>query len=354
MIKLVLLDIDGVITNGKIQINSNGQEIKQIDFKDIDAIFELKKRNYKIGIVTGENTPIVEYFNKRFKPDFFYLNCKGKVAAIKEIQNKAGYEKEEICFIGDSKHDIDAIKYVGLGVCPNNASTSVKNIADDVFKANGGDGCIQELLDLLEEHKNKKNLFFDKVYVEHMDMFNKIRVDKQLQDNIMMIAREIVDVFKNGRKLLLCGNGGSAADSQHIAAEFIGRFYLERKALNAEALGLNVSSLTSIGNDYSFEKVFARQVEAKGKKGDIIIGISTSGNSKNIVEAFKVARKMNIKMVALIGDNKNAPLAKFADIVINIPSNITPRIQEAHIFMGHLFCEYVEHELFSENKKKKY
>lgn len=354
MIKLVLLDIDGVITNGKIQINSEGQEIKQIDFKDVDAIFELKKRNYKIGIITGEDTPIVKYFNDRFKPNYFYFNCKDKVSKIKKIQEIGGYKNDEICFIGDSKHDIDAIKYVGLGICPNNASTNVKNVADVVLKANGGDGCIQELLDLLNQYKEKKYLFFNKIYHEHMDMFNKIQIDKQIQDNIMMTAREIVDVFKNNGKLLLCGNGGSAADSQHIATEFVNRFYLERRALNAEALTVNSSSLTSIGNDYNFKQVFARQVEAKGKQGDMIIGISTSGNSMNIIEALKTAKQIKLKTVALIGDNKNTPMTKFADIVINVPSNITPRIQEAHIFIGHLICEYVEHELFSENKKKKY
>ncbi|MCJ7471357.1 MAG: SIS domain-containing protein [Actinobacteria bacterium] len=354
MIKLVLMDIDGVITNGKVQINGEGQEIKQLDFKDIDSIFELKKKGYKIGIITGENTPIVRYFNERFKPHYFYFNCKDKVSKIKEIQRIDGYKDDEICFIGDSKHDIDAIKYAGLGVCPDNASANVKNIADAVLKSSGGDGCIQELLDLLDLCKEKKYLFFDRVYQEHMGMFNMIQNDKQLKDNIMMTAIEIINVFKNNGKLLLCGNGGSAADSQHIATEFVSRFYLERKALNAEALTVNSSSLTSIGNDYDFKKVFARQVEAKGKQGDMIIGISTSGNSINIIEALKTARKMKLKTVALVGKSKKVQISKFADIIINVPSDITPRIQEAHIFIGHLICEYVEYKLFSDNKKKIY
>ncbi|MDD5454068.1 MAG: HAD-IA family hydrolase [Candidatus Ratteibacteria bacterium] len=354
MIRLVLIDIDGVITDGKVQINGEGQEIKKLDFKDIDAIFELKKKGYKIGIITGEDTPIVKYFNDRFKPHYFYFNCKDKVSKIKEIQRKDGFKNDEICFIGDSKHDIDAIKYVGLGVCPNNASSNVKDVADITLKSSGGGGCIQELLDLLNQYKEKKYLFFSKGYQEHMDVFNKIRMDKQLQDNVTMIAEEIIKTLKNGGKILLCGNGGSAADSQHIAAEFVGRFYLERKALNAEALTVNSSSLTSIGNDYDFKQVFARQVEAKGKQGDMIIGISTSGNSMNIMEALKTAKQMKLRTVALIGDNKNTPIAKFADIVINVPSNITPRIQEAHIFIGHLICEYVEYKLFNKNKKTKY
>jgi len=354
MIKLVLMDIDGVITNGKVQINGEGQEIKQLDFKDIDAIFELKKKGYKIGIITGEDTPIVKYFNDRFKPHYFYFNCKDKVSKIKEIQRIDGYKSDEICFIGDSKHDIDAIKYAGLGVCPDNASVNVKNIANAVLKSSGGNGCIQELLDLLGLHKEKKYLFFDRIYQEHIGVFNKIQADKQLKDNIIMTAREIINVFKNNGRLLLCGNGGSAADSQHIAAEFVGKFYLKRKALDAEALTINSSSLTSIGNDYDFKQVFARQVEAKGKKGDMVIGISTSGNSINIIEALKTAKKMKLKTVALIGNSKKVQISKFADIIMNIPSDITPRIQEAHIFIGHLICEYVEYKLFGDNEKKIY
>jgi len=347
MIKLILLDVDGVITDGKIQINSKGEEIKQIDLKDVDAVFEIKKRNYKLGLITGENTPMVKYFNDWFKPDYFYSNCKDKISKIKKIQEIDGYKNDEICFIGDGKYDIDAIKYVGLGVCPNNASKSVKDAANVVLKSNSGDGCIQELMDLLIQYKEEKYLFFNKVCDEHMDLFRKIQTDKQLQDNVIATAKEIVNVFKNNGKLLLCGNGGSAADSQHIAAEFINKFYMERRALNAEALTVNLSSLTSIGNDYNFKKVFARQVEAKGVKGDMLIGISTSGNSINIVEALKIAKQINMKTVALIGGNVNTPIARFSDIIINVPSSMTPRIQEAHIFIGHLLCEYVENELFS-------
>ncbi len=155
MIKLVLIDIDGVITDGKVQINSEGQETKQLDFKDIDAIFELKERGYKIGLITGEDTPIVKYFNNRFKPHYFYSNCKDKVSKIKEIQNMDGYKTGEICFIGDSKHDIDAIEYAGFGVCPNNASENVKAITDKVLSSNGGDGCIMELVDFLDKYNSR-------------------------------------------------------------------------------------------------------------------------------------------------------------------------------------------------------
>ena len=154
MIKLVILDIDGVITDGKVQIDSKGNESKQIDFMDIDAIFELKRKGYKLGIITGEDAPINDYFNRRFKPDFFYSSCKDKVSAVKEVMNKDGYKREEICFVGDSKYDIDTVEYVGLGVCPNNASENVKKKADVILNSNGGDGCIMELVNILERYSN--------------------------------------------------------------------------------------------------------------------------------------------------------------------------------------------------------
>jgi len=157
MIKLVVLDIDGVITDGKVQIDSKGHESKNIDFKDIDAIFEIKREGYKLGIITGESTPINMHIIRRFKPDFFYISCRDKISAVKEIMNKNGYKIEEICFVGDGKYDIDAVEYVGLGVCPNNAVENVKKIADIILNSNGGDGCIAELINILEEHNNNKS-----------------------------------------------------------------------------------------------------------------------------------------------------------------------------------------------------
>jgi len=146
-IKLVLLDIDGVLTDGKVSVDSNGNESKTIDFKDIDAVFELKRRGYKVGLITGEATPITLFFNARFKPDFFYNGCKNKPAAIDEILEKTGFALEEVCFVGDGKYDIPAIKLVGLSACPSNAIPEVKELATVHLTARGGDGCVWELLE---------------------------------------------------------------------------------------------------------------------------------------------------------------------------------------------------------------
>lgn len=171
--------------------------------------------------------------------------------------------------------------------------------------------------------------------------------DKELLDNIVAAYEKIILMYKNGRKLLLCGNGGSAADAQHLAAEFSGRYYLDRPALNAEALHVNSSFLTAASNDFGFEKAYARMIDAIGENGDVLIAISTSGNSLNILEAINEAKERQIFVIGLTGKT-GGKMKNMCDIMINVPSEDTPRIQEAHILIGHIICEMVEKELFGE------
>ena len=178
---------------------------------------------------------------------------------------------------------------------------------------------------------------------ESISVKNNILNDTHLVDAIERATTIVVNAIKNGNKVIFCGNGGSAADSQHLAAELIGKFYFNRQSLPAVSLTVNTSIITAIGNDFGFDKVFARQLEGIGKTGDVLIGLSTSGNSGNVVEAFKIAKKIGIKTVAFTGENGGI-LKDFADILINVPSNDTPRIQEAHILIGHIICELVEKE----------
>ncbi|OGP63415.1 MAG: phosphoheptose isomerase [Deltaproteobacteria bacterium RBG_13_53_10] len=155
----------------------------------------------------------------------------------------------------------------------------------------------------------------------------------------------ISQAFERGNKLLLFGNGGSAADAQHVAAEFVNRYIIDRPPLPAIALTTDTSILTSVSNDLAFQEIFAKQVKALGKDGDVAIGLSTSGNSSNVIKAFEVAREMGIKTVALAG-NDGGMLAKIADIAMIVSSSSTPRIQETHILVAHILCEMVEHQLF--------
>jgi len=180
---------------------------------------------------------------------------------------------------------------------------------------------------------------------ESIEVKQKLLKDSFLISEIRKIAVACANAFSRGNKVIFCGNGGSAADAQHLAAELSGRFYYDRAPLPAEALHVNTSYLTAVANDYSFEEVFARNLRGIGKEGDVLIGLSTSGNSKNVIRAFEAAREMNIITVGLTGETGGA-LAPLCDFLINIPSTDTPRIQEAHILVGHIVCELVESTLF--------
>ena len=169
--------------------------------------------------------------------------------------------------------------------------------------------------------------------------------DELLLETMAKVIEEGIRCFKNNGKILFCGNGGSAADAQHLAAEFTGRFYKDRKPLFAEALHANTSSLTAVGNDYSFEEVFARLVEAMGRRGDLLIGLSTSGNSANVVRALQKAREMGMMTIGMTGET-GGRMKECCHYLLKVPSTDTPRIQESHITLGHIFCEAVEKELF--------
>jgi len=184
----------------------------------------------------------------------------------------------------------------------------------------------------------------EQIFAESIEVKQET-LKKNLQQ-IITTAELIITAFKSGHKILFCGNGGSAADCQHIAAEFVGRFQKERKAWPAIALTTDSSALTSIGNDYSFDIVFSRQLQALGQKGDVLIAITTSGNSKNVLEAVKEAKKMGIITVGVTG-GKGGQLASLSDIAIIVASSKTARIQEAHLVIFHALCELVENTLAS-------
>lgn len=173
----------------------------------------------------------------------------------------------------------------------------------------------------------------------------KILNDESLLAQIKQAGLKCIEIYKNGNKTLIAGNGGSAADAQHIAGEFVSRFYFDRPGIPSIALTTDTSILTAIGNDYGYERLFARQLEANGVKGDLFIGISTSGNSKNILEALDVCKNKGIFSVGLSGQSGGA-MQELCDICIKVPSNETPRIQESHILIGHMICAIVEEELF--------
>lgn len=169
--------------------------------------------------------------------------------------------------------------------------------------------------------------------------------NEQLVQLIEEVSKKTIEAYENGNKTLFAGNGGSAADAQHLAGEFVSRFYFDRPGLASLALTTDTSILTAIGNDYGYEQLFARQIQANGAKGDIFFGISTSGNSSNIVRALEVAREQGIMTVGLTG-SKSGKMDALCDYCIKVPSAETPRIQEAHILIGHIICAVVEEAIF--------
>lgn len=170
--------------------------------------------------------------------------------------------------------------------------------------------------------------------------------DEKLLNTIEKVVNVIVQAFSDGKRVYFCGNGGSAADAQHLAAEFSGRFYTDRKALPAEALHCNTSYLTAVANDYSFDVIYSRMIDGIGQEGDVLVGLSTSGNSANIVNAFDTARQKKIITVGFTGES-GGNLKSLCDYLINIPSTDTPRIQESHIMVGHIICQLVEEKYFT-------
>ncbi len=180
---------------------------------------------------------------------------------------------------------------------------------------------------------------------DHIQLVTEMSQSEELHREFSNLCQKSVEVLKSGGKLLLCGNGGSAADAQHIAAELSGRFMKERRALAAIALHANTSHLTSVANDYGYEQVFSRMLEGVGNKGDLLIGFSTSGNSKNIIKAAESAKSKGIA-VAIFSGMDGGNLDDWADFRIYVPSKSTPRIQEMHILLGHLLCEEIENSLF--------
>ena len=193
-------------------------------------------------------------------------------------------------------------------------------------------------------HKKMQNLIINhikkSIRTKQLILNNPILINK-----IEKICDEIIKTYKRKNKVLIAGNGGSAADSQHIAGEFVSKFYFDRPGLSAVALTTDTSILTAIGNDYGYKKIFARQINAIGNSGDIFIGISTSGNSQNIIEALKMCQKQNIKTIGFLGANEGK-MGNLCDFCVKVPSTETPRIQESHILIGHIICGIVEQSLF--------
>ncbi len=187
----------------------------------------------------------------------------------------------------------------------------------------------------------------EEIISKSIEVKQQLLEDSKMHLQIKSAIQIITSAFSNGKKVLFCGNGGSAADAQHLAAEFSGRFYMDRLALQSEALHCNTSYLTAVANDYSFEVIYSRIIDGTGNNGDVLVGLSTSGNSANIVKAFESARSKGMTTIGLTGSSGGV-MKEVSDVLLNVPSYDTPRIQECHILLGHIICQFVEENLFGD------
>lgn len=358
-IKALIFDVDGVLTDGKKYTDGNLQELKSLSYKDLDAIKELQQNGLIVGCISGEDTTFSRQIAAQL--DFFSLGSKNKREILEQFCSKYNIDNTQICYIGDGKYDIEALKYAGIALCPKDAINEVKRVSEIILDTSGGEGCIAEFYSKFQ-HTVKRNLkvsnsnnnILDTIKSRvniHNQVVNKISDDLILLSTIEIVCHTIINSYRNNGQLFLCGNGGSAADAQHIAAELVGRFYLERKAYSAEALSTNTSIITALANDYDYNMIFARQIEAKGRKGDVLIGITTSGKSSNIQNAFSKAKDIGMLTVLMTGNiDEYVPIMEYTDYLIKIPSNDTPRVQEGHILIGHILCEIIESKLTGEKK----
>lgn len=355
MVKMIVTDVDGVLTDGKIAIDTSLKSIKKLCFRDFDVRKELWKDSIKLGIITGENDTFSDYVNEKFCPDYFFGGCKQKKEALLHMAETEKLSLAEICYIGDSWYDVEAMKIAGIGIAPKDADNRVRAVADIVLEISGGEGCFAAAYDIVKARNDiatvSKCYDLMSVFEEHKQILEWIEKDLKIQQNIQKSIALFVKVLENDNRVFFCGNGGSAADAQHLTAELVGRFYKERRALNAEALTVNTSVITAIGNDYDYTKVFARQVEAKGRAGDVLIGITTSGMAENVITALKKAKESGMHTIMMTGDAYDKK-ESFIDIAIVVPSRCTARIQEMHILIGHIICQFVEESICTVNVKK--
>ncbi len=358
MIQVVLFDIDGVLTDGAVYIGPDGEESKRLSFNDIDAIFELKRKGIRIGFISGEENRFTDFVKRRFSPDYFIAGTKDKLASFRELSEREGFDESSVCFVGDSKKDMELLEHLQQSFAPSDAEEEVKRCATVVTGAQRGCGVICEVAGHVLGGPAKACGPVGKGTVaagaaglvrERLEEHGRV-MDALLGDNdrlavIAAVAEVATASLRQGGTLFFCGNGGSAADSQHIATEMVSSFLLKRRALAAEALSVNTSTLTAIGNDTSFDEVFSRQLEARGRKGDVLFAISTSGNSKNITRVLQTARSMGITTIGMTGNNDGCLVRALSDHCISAPSGSTPRIQEAHIAIAHIICEIIETNL---------
>jgi D-sedoheptulose 7-phosphate isomerase len=348
---LVVFDFDGVMTDNRVRVHQSGDEAVWCHRGDGLGIGHLKEAAFEVIVLSTETNPVVAARCRKLKIEAIQ-SCDDKLSALQQFARGRNLSAGQIAYVGNDLNDLACMQWVGWPIAVADAVPDVRAVAKWVTRLPGGGGAVREVADRLIAARLNADPAIDwarQSVWQSVAVKQAIAGSEQLLSQIVRVARAMAEVLKADGRIFFFGNGGSAADAQHLAAELVGRFAIERRALPAMALTVNTSVLTAIGNDYSYELIFARQLEGQARASDMAIGITTSGNSANVVRAMESARQMGLRTIALTGV-RGGRIRTMVDECLCVPSDNTQRVQEAHILIGHMLCEYAERALFGDER----
>lgn len=351
---VLALDIDGVLTDGTEGVSDANEAVaqKRIALRDLDALTRARQQGVRLALVTGEKGALVARIARRVGADVLVAGAKDKLSGLKEVCDRLHVGLDEICFVGDAERDALAFPHVGLSCAPKDASVAARQRASYCLDSCGGRGAVAEAVEIFLRQRSLDGA--DQLAKAAHILAESLEAHQQMAAQsgrcVASIAQLLIDCLRRGGKILFCGNGGSAADAQHAAAELVGRFAYNRAPLPALSLTTDTSVLTAVANDWAYEDVFSRQVRALAQPGDAVVGLSTSGNSKNIEQALLAAKEKGAYAIALTGQ-RSGIVTRGADVCLAVPTTSTPRIQELHILALHAVCDLVESSLFPQTQQ---
>ena len=344
------LEPDGIAALGiEIARADQGREETRrgTGFHDLDAITRAKDAGFALALVTGEDGPSVDWIAHRFGIERVKRGAKDKLAALGALASELGTSLDAFCYVGDGDRDAPALSRVGLGLAPANATRAAKAAADRVLCREGGAGAVAEgvsLLLQLQAEGTRVPALKEAMRCIVLDSLGAHqRLLRKSLPTLARVAGTLLHAIRTGHRIFLFGNGGSAALASHFACD-LGRFARDRDPWGAIALTTDTSVLTAVSNDWEFADVFARQVRALARAGDVVVGISTSGRSPNVLRGLEAGRAVDAVTVGFTGD-AGGGMSEFSDVCFCAPADATPRIQELHLVAWHAICELVEMEL---------
>jgi D-sedoheptulose 7-phosphate isomerase len=348
-IDLIVYDFDGVMTDNRVCLTQDGVEAVVCSRADGLGVDLLRRAGIPQIIISTETNDVVLARARKLGLEALH-GVRDKCKALIEYCTKRAFELHRTVYVGNDLNDLAAMTRVGFPVSPADGHVAIRALACFVTRAAGGAGVVRELADQLlmkeapEVFSHAEAMNFGETIRRELDDAARLRMammnDPSVIGMVESIARAAVKSLNLGGRVIFAGNGGSFADAQHLAAEFVGRFLQERAPLAGICLGTNASTVTAVGNDYRFDDIFVRELWAVGRKDDVLIVISTSGNSSNVIALIDAAREIGIHVFSLLGKG-GGRIAKLVPSII-VPSDNTARIQEMHITLGHIVCGLVD------------